>query len=92
MGWQLQAPSLLLHRATLVALHAIDLLLHAHLCLHLIGKHGTLWSVLGRETQDACGYKQHGALIASAQEALLALWADSRREHVLIARDLIFSV
>lgn len=46
-GWKLQAPSLLLHRTTLVALHAINLLLHAHLCLHLIGKHSTLWPILG---------------------------------------------
>lgn len=45
---QLQAAPLLLHGATLVAFHAVNLLLHAHLHLCLIGKHSALRPLLGR--------------------------------------------
>lgn len=45
-GWELQAPPLLLHGATLMPPHAVNLLLHAHLHLALTREHGTLGALL----------------------------------------------
>lgn len=58
---QLQAAPLLLHGAALVALHAVDLLLHAHLHLRLVGKHGALRPLLGRRAQPRGQIPLHGA-------------------------------
>lgn len=45
-GWELQASPLLLHGATLVPPHAVNLLLHTHLDLALAGEHSTLGALL----------------------------------------------
>lgn len=56
-GWELQAPPLLLHGATLMPPHAIHLLLHAHLDLALAGEHCTFGALLlqqGEQGSDRC--------------------------------------